>query len=141
MEIWLPIVGSDYFISNIRRVKNKNGRISKGSVLKGHGYIRGSININGIKTNPYIHRLVAETFISNPENKPFVNHINGIRTDNRMDNLEWVSPKENANYKVFPNPGRGSSRKIVQKTLDGNVIQIWDSAKLAGITLNINRRN
>ena len=141
MEIWLPIVGTDYFISNIGRIKNKNGRISEGSIHKGHGYAQTKISKNNNYTPVNIHRLVAEAFISNPENKPFVNHINGIKTDNRADNLEWVSPKENANRKVFPNPGRSRSRKVVQKTLDGNVIQIWDSANHAGITLNINRRN
>ncbi|CAG8639676.1 10262_t:CDS:2 [Ambispora leptoticha] len=132
MEVWLPIANSDYFISNLGRVKNKNGRISEESVLKGHGYIRSNININGVSTKPYTHRLVAQTFIPNPEKRSFVNHINGIKTDNQVDNLEWVTPKENANRKIFPNPAsRGRSRKVVQKTLNEDIIQIWDSAKLA----------
>ncbi|CAG8483088.1 13038_t:CDS:1 [Acaulospora colombiana] len=141
MEIWLPIAGSNYFISNIGRIKNRNGRISEGSILKGNGYIRANININGLSTKPYIHRLVAEAFISNPENKPYINHKNGYRDDNRADNLEWVTPKENAERKVFPNRGRGRSRKIVQKTLNGNVVQIWDSITLAGYALNISRNH
>jgi len=68
-------------------------------------------------------------------------YINRIRTDNRADNLKWISPKENANHKVFSNSGHSSFWKIVQKILDGNIIQIWDLANLASITLNINRRN
>ncbi|RIB19641.1 hypothetical protein C2G38_2082618, partial [Gigaspora rosea] len=49
----------------------------------------------------------------------------------------WVTPKENAERKIFPNIGRGSSRHIVQKTLDGNVVQIWNSISLAGKMLKI----
>src|SRR2546423_14113844 len=101
MEIWLPIVGTDYFISNIGRIKNKNGRISEGSIHKGHGYAQTKISKNNNYTPVNIHRLVAEAFISNPENKPFVNHINGIKTDNRADNLEWVSPKKMLIVKYF----------------------------------------
>ncbi|RHZ46480.1 hypothetical protein Glove_620g4 [Diversispora epigaea] len=89
----------------------------------------------------YAHRLVVQAFISNPKNKSSVNHLNGIRHDNRTDNLEWVTLKKNANRKVFTNPGCGRSRKVVQKTLNGNIIQIWDSARLAGNTLNINSEN
>ena len=54
-----------------------------------------------------------------------------------VDNLEWVTPKENAERRIFPNHGRIGSRKIVQKTLDGSIVQIWDSIRLASSTLKI----
>ena len=82
MELWLLIIGTDYLISNIRRIKNKNGRILEGSIHKGHGYAVTKISKNNNYRSVNIHRLVAGAFIPNPENKPFVNHINGIKTDN-----------------------------------------------------------
>ena len=63
------------------------------------GYLRVGLSIGKGKTkHEKIHRLVARTYIPNPENKPQVNHINEIRTDNNVSNLEWVTAKENNNH-------------------------------------------
>ncbi|RHZ52813.1 hypothetical protein Glove_457g53 [Diversispora epigaea] len=120
----------ELLVSNFGHIKNKQRS----------GYIQTGFNINNInggRTQTGVHILVARAFIPNLENKPYVNHINGIEHDNRADNLEWVTPKENAQHKIFPNTGRGSPRQIAQKELNGNVIQIWDSITLASNALKI----
>lgn len=62
------------------------------------GYIKVNLCVNGIKMTKLIHRLLAEAFIDNPLNKPQVNHINGVKTDNKLKNLEWCTNSENQSH-------------------------------------------
>lgn len=70
------------------------------------GYLMLVLRTNGMSKNMSIHRLVASTYLSNDENKKCVNHKNGIKTDNRVENLEWVTYKENIEHsiRVLGNP-------------------------------------
>jgi len=64
------------------------------------GYLEVGLSVLGKISPKFIHKLVAESFIENPENKKQVNHINGVKTDNRLANLEWVTPAENQNHAI-----------------------------------------
>src|SRR6266516_5570453 len=102
MEVWLPVAtASNLLVSNLGSIKNKNGMIFKRSPSKRSGYIQTGLKINNVYKTIAVHILVARVFIPNPENKPHVNHINGIKHDNRVDNLEWVTPKENADTQIL----------------------------------------
>ena len=94
METWRKIEErQNYSVSNLGQVRNdKTGRILK--LHKGtSGYYQVMM---GRKTVPlYVHRLVANAFIDNPDNLPQVDHINGNKTDNRVENLRWVSVSDN----------------------------------------------
>lgn len=101
-EIFKPILGYEdtYKISNYGRVVSLSKKVNYyqeklKSFEISRGYPRVSLWKNGKGKHFFIHRLVAEAFIPNLENKPQINHINGIKTDYRIDNLEWCTSKEN----------------------------------------------
>lgn len=101
--VWLDIAEYEglYQVSNCGRVKSlpRNGTIKEERMLKPrvskNGYLYVHLRNGNISKYVKIHRLVAEAFIPNPDNKPQVNHINGNKLDNTVDNLEWVTASEN----------------------------------------------
>lgn len=108
-EIWKDIKGYEglYQVSNLGRVKSLDivdrlGRKHKSNIKyqndNGNGYLIVNLKHNGKQKNHLVHRLVAEAFIENPENKKEVNHIDGDKLNNRVDNLEWVSRSENLKH-------------------------------------------
>ena len=105
VEIWKPVKGYEgrYEVSNLGRVKSLthertgNTIILKPSIYR-HYYRVSLYDSNHNRKLIGIHRLVAEAFVPNPDNKPHVNHINELKTDNRACNLNWMTVTENNNH-------------------------------------------
>lgn len=111
MEIWKSVKGYEVFyeVSNLGNVRSLDRKctfkgtvsIRKGCLLKKRidkdGYCNFILCKDGKIKSFKAHRLVAEAFIPNEDNKPQIDHINTIRTDNRVENLRWVTPLENSN--------------------------------------------
>ena len=123
----------NYAVSNLGNVKNtKTGKL-KSYGDNGKGYLHVSLWSNNKDTYRYIHRLVALAFIPNPENKPCVNHINGDRKDNRVENLEWCTYKENNNHaSKYGKLVYGTrAKKVRQLSLSGEVLNEYKSVMQA----------
>ncbi len=151
MEIWKDIVGYEglYQVSNLGRVKSfdryvrngtSNKNIKRGKILSPCvnpkcGYMQVNLIKDKNKKIKTIHRLVAEAFIPNLENKPCVNHIDGNKQNNKIDNLEWVTHSENTIHaikmglKINLKGINHYKRAVNQYSIDGKFIKRWNSIK------------
>ena len=134
-EIWRDVVGYEglYQVSNLGRVKSLNYHIyGKERILKpgnsSGGYFVVSLCKNSKRKPFYIHRLVATAFIPNPNNKPEVNNKDENKTNNRVDNLEWMTSKENINFGTHNERiARSLSKSVLQFAKNGEFVKEWQS--------------
>ena len=122
---------TDYSVSTEGEVrKDSTGYILSQSSQQDYKFV--GLLIDGHQKRMRVHRMVAMTFIDNPENKPYVNHINGNRADNNVENLEWVTPSENTQHAVETGlMNNGRKRAVIQYNLNGDKMATFESASEA----------
>jgi len=159
MEIFKDIQGYEgcYQVSNYGRVENLS-RLVPGKLnsireiaekllsprYDGHHYYKVALHKDRARNNISIHRLVAVAFIPNPENKPFINHIDGNPLNNHADNLEWCTPSENVSHafriglqKARYGTEHPGARAVLQYTLSGELIRRYDYIRQAASETSI----
>lgn len=125
MEIWKPIPLNkleNYEVSNLGNVRNLTNKKQLKFCKSPSGYLFLRVTVKGMKINYKVHRLVMAAFVRIPKKEDIVNHINNIRYDNRLENLEYVTIVQNANRTII----NKSRKKIIIETFES---KIWDSAK------------
>lgn len=143
-EYWKPVVGYEnlYEVSNLGKVRSLNFDGSNKTKIMTpydvHGYKRIRIFKNKVPRSTGVHRLVAEAFICNPDKKEFVNHKDGNKSNNSVDNLEWATHSENTlhAFRVLKVKPHGGKKKRAVKIIETG--QIFSSVKEAS-TCGYNR--
>ena len=154
-EIWKPIEGTRYEVSNTGKIRSldykRSGKIRElKPAADPKGYMKTMLLINGKNKTVKVHRLVAKAFIPNPDNLPQVNHKDGDKRNNCVENLEWITNYDNAHHAMenglFKNSleaTRKSNEKrkkpVIAIDEQGNQF-IFESQNEASRQLNINRR-
>lgn len=139
MEKYIIINEFDnYAISNLGNLKN----VKKGNILtpvkNKYGYLTYTFCQNGVKKTFRIHRLVALHFIKNPNNLPYVNHLDGNKTNNCVENLEWCTAKENDKHARETDLKKQEKPVIAENIITKETI-VFKSVSEAGALLGINK--
>ena len=124
-------IETDYSVSTEGEVrKDTTNYILSQSSQQDYKFV--TLLINGQQKRMRVHSMVAMTFIENPDNKPYVNHINGIRYDNNVENLEWVTQSENIQHAVRTGlMQNGRKKAVIQYNLNGDRMATFESASEA----------
>lgn len=142
-EIWKDVVGYEemYKVSNLGNIYS----VKRGKLLKSrnnhNGYLQVRLYINGKGKELKVHRIVAEAFISNYYDKPQVNHKDEDKTNNRVDNLEWVTNKENSNWGTSIERSSEKRSKRIKVIYQDDTYEIWGSANVFAREFGIDRRS
>lgn len=128
-DVWRDVIGYEgkYQVNTKGEIRSLNyGRMNKICLLKPYLGNRGYLSVvlsKGNKTKiKMVHKLVAESFIPNGDNKPFIDHINNIKTDNRVENLRWVTHKENMRN---PLTRKRFSESAKKRPISENALKNW----------------
>lgn len=148
-EEWRDIRGYEgkYQVSNLGKVKNlKTKNILKGNYTRGYRYV--VLCKNGSQSSPKVHRLVAETFVENPCGFECINHVDGDKANNHIDNLEWCTHSHNTLHSyelglqekqfgsknhMYKKRGKlnAKSKPVIMKSLEGENLKRFESVELA----------
>lgn len=157
-EVWKDVVGYEglYQVSNIGNVISLRRNYKCGpkylTPFENDGYHRVTLVVGKSHKNLLVHRLVAEAFIPNTEGKEVVNHIDGNKLNNKANNLEWVTKKENTAHAIrtglrrpdvphrsFRGANSPRAKKVYQFDLSGNFIKAFDCAEYAAIEVGASK--
>lgn len=144
MEEWRDIKGFEgkYKVSNTGMVVSLINNVILANRYNQNGYKQVLLySGNGLSKSKKVHRLVAEAFIDNPENKPQVNHKDENKSNNNVDNLEWVTPKENSNYGTRNlRMGKSHKKQIIVQDKNGS-FSVKESANDFAKELGVHQSN
>lgn len=134
-EEWFNVRGyvGYYFVSNLGRIRSNSNRARVLKPAISSGYHVVTLYKNGIRENLKVHRIVAESLIPNPENKPCVNHIDGDKLNNSQTNLEWVTYSENTFHAI--------DNDLLKLRGDKNHKAKFSNAKIAQIRAYYNEKH